>query len=609
MGTLTFAHSAVVPRLNVLVKLNGTPRSDVFCTGVSFGTGTQGSTAAISVPAARWDESKRRWRGSFVEVACGYDRAAMQTVFSGYVTTTTATVRGDRVELEALSLIALADKVFIGQGREGGLVARYPVRARRNGILEETGWTISSIMRDWFNASTTTWRGGGGILPQDWRNRLRLGSLDAIATATRSLVLGNLEFSQTSLKDALERILGMAKGVSMRERFIVGGSTRLEFFFIGDYLAPVREVRVARRGESAAGTNTLDMEQEDRTEDVVTRIRAFGDRRKMVISITSDHATSPLRKGWDEELEAEVLANPEGAKRGEESGVAGDVARQEFSEERGLVFRRYLLPEWLRSYVVEKANAITNHDGSEVPIQVWKYPVVLSYDEEEIKFTSTQSEVPKLLEGAQIDLEHGWIMLAKPAINMIGGNVDESGNVNDEWGSAVVGITLTVAAERLEYDTGVRRGVMDLEGLEDSGLTETVVNDSFRFVVTGAEIEGHEFLDVYALVNIDATTRQWIHPPNFPPVRDDEELLRTFAEASLRERARLATSYNITTPFWIGAYALGDRIRILGQNDFDGGTHQVMSLSYDLTNGHKTMLSTSTQIPMLSSEALKEKRA
>jgi hypothetical protein len=600
MGSFSFANSMVLPGIRQKLLLNGQRRVDMACTMVSFGHGTQGSVAQIEAPARRWDQGGSVFLGGFVQVFVRLDGGRETQVFAGHIIRPMGEQSDNSMGFEARSLMAMGENVYIGQnwGAEQDFQVDYPREVFYQGAFRETGWSVRSILRDIWSGNRRTWKGGGGSLPTAWRNRLALGSLEVLQSAYNDVTLGDIVFRQTTLTSALEELLGLVGTVSFRERF-VGDTAYLDFFELADPRAPVREVRVARELESiSAGANVLTISHEESLEDVKTRLIGLGARRQFVVSATTYHPTAPLEKVWDSELEAAVLANPQEAKKSEQQG-------QEGSEEQAQVFRRYRLPECLRRLLLERENAIELNDGTRLAIQVWKWPVALVYTTED-GWTSTPGEAPTLLEGTQFDLANGLFTLRAPAINLVGSELGADNVPVDDYEEAHVGVTLTVGGGRIAHDTGVVENGATLDGVGAVGLVEIIENESFGFRKIGAaaleDLAGdpHEFLDTWVYIEGEGWTLYEVAEV----LQDDERAFRDFVDMALREKNTPRSAYQVTTPFWTPAYRLGDAIRVTGQRDFRASTHQVLSLSYNLSNDHSTTFGTDSQVPMVASDIL-----
>lgn len=192
----------VLPPLRVNVYLNGVLRSDVYCTRVDYGHGTAGATASLEIPSVDWDGGKRNLRGVRVRVDAGYDGAGpMEQVFLGYIWKTQGGTGGRMISFTAVSQLGLADLVYIGQGDTANeMFVEYPEKALLRGVLQETGWTTSKILRDIFRGGDSSWRGGGGKLPTSWRALLKLGSLTVLRDAYNEVPLGDVTFHQVTLR-------------------------------------------------------------------------------------------------------------------------------------------------------------------------------------------------------------------------------------------------------------------------------------------------------------------------------------------------------------------------------------------------------------------------
>lgn len=602
MGTFSITNSFTVSPLDCRVYINGDRRSDVFCTGIVFGMGTEGSTASLQFPAALWDGGKAWLRGRTVRVESGFD-GEVKTVFAGYITGSTGAVSDNMITAEALSLIGLANNVYVGQGISGGdMVAEYPARVLHDGDMVTTGWSIKTILRDIFGSNAATWRGGGGSLPSSWRSRIQLGSLTVLGKEWNTFPIGDVVFRQATLADALDQLLGIVGTITFRERFDSLGRTWLEFYELGDPKAPVCDVRVAAAGESALGSNVIDITHDEVADDVRTRMIGLGAPRKFVVSTTSDASEGPLECDWDSSLESGVLANPESTKAGNESGLVGDETRTEYTAAKARVFRQYKLPECLRNLMIDKDLGIELSDGRKLSIHAWKFPRIATYSSGTESWTSTLGTTPKLLEGTSFDLENGTFTLKKPAVNLVSSSVDGSGEVIDVYEEAVVGITLAVQDGRLRHDTDVKSTQLDFTGIADDGLTEVVVNESFALIqITNS---GYTIDDITFDAWVFIPDTGWAFYDSAESIQDDTEPLRMFTEAALREKGDVKTTYAITTPFWTPGFRLGDRIRVIGQDDAVIGTHQINSLAYNLTHDHSTTFGTDSAVPLIANEIL-----
>jgi hypothetical protein len=509
-----------------------------------------------------------------------------------------------------MSLLGFAGQaVYIGQGRldDTGLVVRYPQEVYYNGAMRRTDWSVKSILQDFFSSGRPGWAGGGGGIPSDYRNRLSLGSMSLLSRVYNVIPLGDVEFQQATLADALDDIIGRIGTISFRE-VPDGNGSRLEFFELGDPNASTKRIIVAREGENVSdvGANVQAIGHTEEGGEVRNRVVALGARRKFVVSVFSNGtAGSRLEKAWDTSLEAGVLANPESAKRGE----GADAIRTEFSEEKAFVFRRFRLPECLRRLEIDQDNAVELSNGTRLPIQVFTFPRVYTIDGSTGAVTSTAGASPVLLEGVEFDFANGYVTLREPAINIVSSDVDGNGNIADVNEAAIVGVTLTVNGERLKWDSDVRSGSgLDLDGIDTSGLIQPFVNEGFEFrqlTNIGFPVEdlaGNEytFTAFYYLEGSGWQTYQ-VGPL---VMADDTVDLQNFGQAALRENERVRSPYAVTIPYYSTAYRIGDMISIRGQADYVDDTHQVLSMTWNLGHDHDTVIGTDNGVPMIASQVL-----
>lgn len=583
MGVANVLETDEIGAIDVVVTLNGEVRSDIQCTSVEWGLGTAGSTATFVAGGRRWEELR-----GIVGAEVGVSVDGLM-VFLGVVTGRTGAATGsdNTLALRATSFVGMMDTVYIGQGRaDEEIEFYYPRFAIRDGAVRETGWNIKTILRDIFSSSTPTWRGGGARLPAGWRSKVELGTMSALDKSYNQFPLEDITFRLTTLTAGIEQLLGLVGTVSFRERF-TQGAVYLDFFELGDDSAPARPVRVARQGEKihAVNANVLTITRDDSIDAVRSRVIGCGDRRRFVISVTTNHPTAPLRKGWSPAGEAAVLANPARVKRYVNTLSEADGLQYDH------VFRRYLLPDFLRGELrsIAEKNAIFGSDGAEIPIQVWKIPRTLIAGEDG-NYTSELATVPEILEGAKLDLKSGVITVSEPAINEVSTTVTEGANIVTTYEPATVGVTLTVGASRLTADSGIDGPV----GVAD-GMVQQIFSDSFIAKQFNGVIDGHTFSSCWYFDPI-------LGPQNASgalPIANDAAALRLYAALAQREMNRARVAYNIGLPFFTGGYRVGDRIAVIGEDGFDYGTHQVKKVGLDLTSDHQTSLSTDNEVPLI----------
>lgn len=607
VGRITSGGTTVLPELVQRVLVDGVHRPDVYCTSTNHSGGTGGSTAQLEFPAMVWDGGKPALRGKTVEVFVGYG-VASSCVFCGWVTDVTGDAASQAVTATATSLLGLADAVYLGQ-QSGDRSQEFTYRNAR----------LRDVVRDCVR-----------LLPSQYRSVLSLGVLTA---ELDEVPVGELTFRQASFRDALEQCLALVGNVGVREEFRAGARVVLHLYELHNEGAAVRRIVVARPGESAANSNVLQISDSDSLDGVRSRIIAFGDLSKTMLTATSDALTPEhrLRRLWRPTLEAAALKNPE-----LKSEIDGQ--RVLTYEGQGDVFRRYALPVALAGRTILKENALTVSDGtteSALPVQVWKeYPALV--EQEDGSWAATGGLVREMLDSVELHLDEGWLQLKEPCVYLAASTVGDVAvvvdppdelppeeepeapedpeppeeepvtetkfRVVDTWLEARLCITLTVAGARLRVDTGSQPDGFTLSRINGDGLTETVTNESFQRIDLGGGLADPGLAGFGCMWHLPGTGWQGVAEPT--PLVDDSAVLQQFARGALRERNRVRTAYAIRTPYWIDAVRLGDRVEIIGQDDYRYGVHQIQSLSHDLTHDHGTALSTDTVVPLVTSELL-----
>jgi len=126
------------------------------------------------------------------------------------------------------------------------------------------------------------------------------------------------------------------------------------------------------------------------------------------------------------------------------------------------------------------------------------------------------------------------------------------------------------------------------------GMVRQVLNESFGTVRIGGTWNGVTFPPTVVFNGETAEVFDGL-----VVVRDDAALLRTYAALALRETNRIRASYSIAVPYFSEAYRIGDRVRMVGEDGYDFGTHQVRSVVWNLTRDHGTRLSTDNEVPLV----------
>jgi len=659
MAQTTVSSSGLIPPLFQRVYLNDTLRRDLIVTNVSRSIGIGGSNCSVWVSQKDWDDNKNRFLGSKIVVYSTLSTSGngnycynsnLQDVdfgkplFRGYITNATGnlSVSENRIQLQAKSMIQLCDKVFLGScSPENGFLYLYPKEALRDGVLTDTNWDVSQIIRDWFSSSLRTWRYGGGNIPNTWRSEIKLGSLNSLNQSAKKVPIGNLEFNRLNVSDAISQILDIVGNIKLVERFETN-ATYFDFMDIKSNRNIRKNIIVAEAGECVAGSNynVLSITDDSNIEEVVNRIVGYGDYRKFIVTASTNHVTAPLEKIWNTSLEDDVLADPDITKRGTRDGQNSEL--EGWNEEYENVFKVYRLPAPLRKFVIESGLEIDN-----IEIQVFKLPRIMSpgygygygYNDEGYSYGYNdncgespyydyfvsigsdpdvwESEIapqPTIVEGSEINLTSDGnytFKLKEPALNLCSTsiNYDLFGFPTPvfTWTEAEIYITLTYRKDPIYYDTG-RIGEVDYYSLQD-GVYDQIQNDSFRYIqITNIDYpildddgNSHIFDDVWIYKSSDegSLPKGYYHVTSKNIVIDDSQNLNKFTKLALDERNDIRKNYNIVIPKFTKGYSLGDTVIILNQKDYNYGNHLIQSINYDITSNHKTTISTDNQSPLI----------
>lgn len=569
-----------LPALRQQVRIGGAVRTDVFCTTVS--RSSSGCDAQFSAPAMAWDR-KRSLLGKRVSVDVWYDGApgASVRLFNGLVSAPAGEARGGRVTFGARSPLALADTVYLGQDVE--LRAEYPASG---------GWTASEIVRDWFGSSAPSSRGGGGSIPSQWRAFLKLGDVGALRRSYNTFALGDVELHRASLAEGLERIAGLLGTVAWRERF-VGDDTYLDLYEVGVGGGAATRIRVAREGESIEGSAVLELAHTMELPDLRDRAICVGDVRLRTVTLWSDRGSVRLAPAWSASLEAAVLADPEIAVKGPRNAAGPLTSAQQ--EAYLHVFRRFRIPaEWRRRNVLRPEVVLPN--GERAPAQVLtirRRPVLV-----EGEWIGQAESVPSILDGATVDVGTGYVTLREPAVGLLESVLVSGPDGPEEQDTNValpVAVSLSIESGRLKSDTGATGNPAEVIG--GAGLASAFLQDSFGDEGVGTS----ELPECWVWDAEGSTWRNYLAPT---VLRTDEATVAALAQAAAAEARRPRESYNVTMPYVMTGLVPGSRVRLVGVDDWDGGVHQVETVTHDLTHAYRTQIQTSNGAPRVASSLL-----
>lgn len=169
-----------------------------------------------------------------------------------------------------------------------------------------------------------------------------------------------------------------------------------------------------------------------------------------------------------------------------------------------------------------------------------------------------------------------------------------------------LGITLCVAGSHIAHDSGPATG-LGIDPIAADGLTEAFDAPGFGFIqVTNVDFPAHDsaggsYVFPVTRLNIDGT---WVVWETATVYQDDRSALAAYATAAQAEASQIRKAYEIETPYFNGDLKIGDRISLVGQSGFDGGTHQIRQVHHDLTADHRTRISTDNQKALPASTVL-----
>ncbi len=591
MGSINTTNSTSIPPLLQRVYIDGKRRSDIQCLSISQSFNGQGTTANLDCPSWCYDRDKSFLRGAFILIQVKYSGSYFwDTVFCGYITNVNSSP-STRVSLTASSLIALSDYVYIGQADidDNSLYVYYPEYAYENGVYKETGWNIKTCLRDVFNSSLRTWKGGGGSIPSQYRSKLQLGSLSVLNSKWNNVKIAS-EYKNTTLRSFLDDILRASGYIRFSEEFRSSGDTVLKFFELASYTNNTKTMKIASRGECIRGSNIQDLEYSESLDGVINRCTVLGDYQRYMISLTLGNGG--LIKGWNTALESSVLSDPESAQGGQE--VTGST-----SKEKQRVFREYDLNPIFKKYNIDKENFLDVTSGK-LPIQVLKYGIAsYSHDTTTGTTTMTISSTPnELITGFELDVDSLKLKLNEPAINHKSRSL-VSGVVTDVYEEALIALTITIRGKQLIYDTGTKSSPYNLTGISSDGLNEVIGPLPFRYeqyTNKGFPIDGVEYNCVYY-----TSTTGFVTKTSQDVYIDQTKDLENAGNIFLFEKSQIKTTYDITIPYYTKSYEVGDRLIIQGPRDFNYYPHVINNISWDLTEEHKTYIRTDSNEPEVAS--------
>lgn len=572
----------VIGLLRPRTYVNGSQFDALKCVSISQQPGAGGVKAEFEAPEYLFDTHRKTLSDGLVSVAMAgtFDGSdSGNPDFVGYVDVDNATLAGEQVTLSAVSITSFLGKVGIGDG-DNVPVLTYPLVNPISG--KPTKWTPRRILDDLL-----------ARLPSRYRSRISLGDA-AVLNKTQLFDVPELEFRFEKYDAALEKLLALYGDVTFTERF-VGNVAYLDFYRIQAAGNATNTVRLAKWDDIIeSGADVEDLSHNPTTQDAITRIKAYGTKRRYILSVLNygPVAEGNLVKGWNQALEAAVLKDPKSAK----PGAPGYVPGME------LVFRRFFLPALLRPYLKLKdlgikRQAMADQDGPPYKVQVFKLPTLLALDESG-NSVGTESMEGQLLKSIKLELDKGYFELGCVEDGMNVSLISPSTTGNwpyVTWVAAKIGITLCVeGSDWLVADTGPDTSSGILYDINQDGLYERIPRDDLTYVqftnvgnpvksATGADVE-------YGAYFFNEDTLAWQNYPAKVLVRDDTKKLETLAREALRAKNKRHHAFEVGVPYFTRAFRPGNRLIVDGQANWPSDRICITGVEYDLA-GNRTQIS------------------
>lgn len=592
--TLSRGGRAAIPKMKQALYVGGVLRKDIEILGGAVSQGLGGARLSCLMPAATFDAEASSLYGAEVVAYAWHDGETMgPPIFRGLVDSIDGSlaVGDDTLGFVCRSWLHYLDKVQIGQKVLAGQVnfRRYDWTT-----ATERRWTVRSMVQEAFDA---------GYWPNDWGTVLALGDTSALVSgsATQELATDVL-FTAGNYREFLATMLGLAGDIGVRERF-TASLTYLDFYRLGPQSGVAREFRVAALGDDVgdSAVNVLALEHGRDLGDMATRVIGYGAPKMMIVTIGEDDPVAPLVPDWLDATavgdtptatEQAVLDDPDSAVPG---SPTFDVARMH-------VFRRYRIPAALRNYTM--LDRLPVEDATGRPLAPHAH--LFEYDLEPGTSGGANAWVPDgerdtatLQDIETFDPDRGSVVLKRPAVRLA--LMKPTGDIPEAtWERTEVYLTCAFALEGREcgYDTG-HRPTINVEGLEDDGLTMTFSRPDLRYVqytsfgLGVVDTDGSTAIEYNALVWDGGA---WTEYASATVERDDRPTIARIAEAALRSRSRLRNTFAVTCDYFTQGVKIGDTIRVN-----NGGTLlapvQVQSVSFTCSADAATRFVATDAIP------------
>lgn len=605
-------YSSTVPEIDQLVIVNGSTRSDIIALSVSKSHSGGGSTASLSKPNAVWDEKISDLKGSFIIIKARLEGNQYSTLFGGYITSVNCDSANNSIIIDAQSALSLADNCLIGENNN--FKAEYPERAFNPTTrqFENTKWNVRRILEDFFSSDAATWEGGGGGIGTDWQRKIQLGNLEVLNNVWNDIRVGNLSFTQQSLRAAIDTLVNAVGYIRYYEKFTDNGTSKLNFYEIKSYNNPSKTVKISAYSNNAlcadgSGTNLQQISFSENIAETKNRIIAVGQKKQYMIVLTV--ANGGLIKGWTDEDEAVITDYI--YKSYKEKGSYDWNQDENYSN----VFRKYYLnPSFKNVEIADKTfielyNAAKGeYTGEFLPNQVYMkyYDDAYLYDKETmIISTSVSSTFNAIVDGVDFQFDNNYIKLNSPAIVLLTQTYNpETDYTASVYSETEIALAICINGPALLYDTGIKTNNVSLDQLTDTGFSELVGPVDFKYQQFTNEDYPIGGVVYPALVSYDNVTfydfsSKYVY-------KDDSPYLQQYAEIMSLEKSDYVTNYNFRVPWFTTAYDIGDYVDIDGQRNYKRTPNIIESITWELVDNHSTSFSTSSADPQVAQSILEQ---
>ena len=228
--------------------------------------------------------------------------------------------------------------------------------------------------------------------------------------------------------------------------------------------------------------------------------------------------------------------------------------------------------------------------GPVYPVQVWKVPVILTYDPETGNATGAEAVERQLIKNVKLCLDEGYFELGCTEDGLVAVQVSSSagnGQLKYTWEPAKIGITLALELdEYLLADTGQDNSSGVRLPFARDGLTEQLNPEKYQYVQltnVGYAIKSPSGgLLVFGAVIFNEDGQQWQEFTSQAVVRDDSDILSRAAAEILKCKSRRHQSYNIEVPWFARAYRPGIQLAVRGQAHFGAQPLMITGVRWDL---------------------------